>query len=121
MSGLEFMAVVDRRGTPIDLADIVPLMDALIARWRPLQIWLFGSRARGDASAESDWDLLAVVPDETPDAEFDPLIAWDIRKQARVPVDVIPVHAHDFHEYRDVCQSLAYEAAHHGVLIHERA
>lgn len=30
---------------------------------QPRQIWLFGSRARGDASADSDWDLIAVLDD----------------------------------------------------------
>jgi hypothetical protein len=31
-------------------------------------IWLFGSRATGSANVDSDYDLLLIVPDDTPDA-----------------------------------------------------
>jgi predicted nucleotidyltransferase len=33
----------------------------LVAEFRPERIYLFGSRARGDAHADSDYDLLVVV------------------------------------------------------------
>lgn len=42
-----------------NLAEIVRrLIDAL----HPERIYLFGSRARGDAGADSDYDLMVVVP-----------------------------------------------------------
>ncbi|MGI8550875.1 MAG: nucleotidyltransferase domain-containing protein [Dehalococcoidia bacterium] len=34
----------------------------LVERLRPERIYLFGSRARGDAGEESDYDLMVVVP-----------------------------------------------------------
>jgi predicted nucleotidyltransferase len=43
------------------LADIVK---RLIEVFHPLRIYLFGSRARGDAGPDSDYDLMVVVPDE---------------------------------------------------------
>ena len=44
------------------LAEIVRrLVEAL----QPERIYLFGSRARGDAGADSDYDLMVVVPDLT--------------------------------------------------------
>ncbi|WP_346660328.1 nucleotidyltransferase domain-containing protein [Nannocystis pusilla] len=43
---------------------------------------MFGSRARGEATEDSDWDLLVVVPDDTPDDELDPLVAWQLRKES---------------------------------------
>jgi len=33
----------------------------------PLKIYLFGSVARGEVDADSDYDLMPVVPDDTPD------------------------------------------------------
>jgi predicted nucleotidyltransferase len=30
----------------------------------PMELYLYGSRARGDATPESDWDLLLILPDE---------------------------------------------------------
>ena len=40
----------------------------LVAEFQPEQIWLFGSHAWGEPHADSDVDLLVVVPhsDETP-------------------------------------------------------
>src|SRR5260370_25786419 len=34
--------------------------------YHPLQIYLFGSTARGAAGPDSDYDLLVVVPDDAP-------------------------------------------------------
>lgn len=50
------------------------LLRRLVARYEPVQVWLFGSRARGDATEASDWDLLVVVPDDAP-AERRPSLA----------------------------------------------
>ncbi|MFY0535498.1 nucleotidyltransferase domain-containing protein [Nannocystis pusilla] len=83
-------SVLDLRGGELDLAGVVPALERLVARWRPSQVWLFGSRARGEATAESDWDLLVVVPDATPDDDLDPLVGWQIRKESRVRADLIP-------------------------------
>lgn len=113
-------SVVDLRGAEIDLAGVAPVLEQLITRWCPLQVWLFGSRARGEATEDSDWDLLVVVPDDTPEDELDPLVAWQMRKESRVRADLIPCHEHAFRDDADTPNTLAYEAAHRGVLIYER-
>ena len=38
----------------------------LVGVYHPDRIYLFGSKARGDAGPDSDYDLMVVVPDETP-------------------------------------------------------
>lgn len=43
------------------LAEIVR---RLVEAYRPERIYLFGSRARGQVSPDSDYDLLIVVPDD---------------------------------------------------------
>ncbi|WAS92513.1 nucleotidyltransferase domain-containing protein [Nannocystis punicea] len=113
-------SVLDLRGEEIDLAGVVPVLERLIARWSPKQVWLFGSRARGEATLESDWDLLVIVPDETSDDDIDPLVGWQLRKESRVRADLIACHEKDFREDRDTPNTLAHEAAHRGVLIYER-
>jgi predicted nucleotidyltransferase len=40
----------------------------LVETYQPERIYLFGSRARGTAGADSDYDLLVVVPDDVPPA-----------------------------------------------------
>jgi predicted nucleotidyltransferase len=51
-----------RSGTLRTPREIRPLVAALRDRFKPESIWLFGSRARGDNRADSDWDLLLEIP-----------------------------------------------------------
>lgn len=51
---------VDERYHP-DLAEAVR---RLVDCFQPDRIYLFGSRARGDAHEDSDYDILVVVPDD---------------------------------------------------------
>lgn len=48
--------------TPI----LAAIMRRLVETYQPDRIYLFGSRARGNAGADSDYDLLVVVPDDVP-------------------------------------------------------
>ena len=45
------------------LAEVVHRLREL---YRPERIYLFGSTARGDSGPDSDYDLMVVVPDNTP-------------------------------------------------------
>jgi predicted nucleotidyltransferase len=42
---------------------LVRILERLIEAYQPERIYLFGSKARGDAGPDSDYDLLAVVPE----------------------------------------------------------
>jgi predicted nucleotidyltransferase len=118
--GLAFPIVSDGCSQRIDLSPIQALVERIVARWRPEQIWLFGSRARGDARASSDWDLLVVVPDDIEVAELDPLVGWRLQKDSGVRADVVPCRSSDFREDRDTPNTLACDAAVEGLLIYER-
>ena len=48
-------------------ADLDRLVEQIVAKMDPVAIYLFGSRARGDADDDSDYDLLVVVRDDIPD------------------------------------------------------
>ena len=102
------------------VAAIQTLLDRIVAHWRPLQVWLFGSRARGDATPESDWDLFVVVDDSTGDDELDPGVGRRLRRECGVRADVIPWRASEFVEFRHTPNTLAYSVANDGVLLHER-
>jgi predicted nucleotidyltransferase len=113
----------DRRGRVIDVRPIAPVLARVVERWQPLQIWLFGSRARGDAASDShsDWDLLALVPDCPEPADFDdPMTVWRVRRQPRVSADLVVYRASDFASDRAVPNTLAYAADLDGVLLYER-
>ena len=110
----------DLRGREIELTPVRTLLERIVERWKPRQIWLFGSRARGDSQPSSDWDLLVVVPDEVEDVDLDPLIGWRLQNEAHIQADVIPCRASDFLEDRETRNTLAFEVATAGVLIYER-
>ena len=108
----------DRRGNALDIRPVQPLLDRIVSYWHPREIWLFGSRARGMASPDSDWDLLVVVPDETASADFDhPMTIWKVKQGSGVYADVVLCLGSEFDEDRGTHNTIAYDAAVEGVRI----
>ncbi len=73
------------------LADWVPdVVEALVRRFDPLQVVLFGSVARGDDGPDSGIDLVVVLPGTTRSQRS--MLMGDLIATASVgpPVDVIP-------------------------------
>ena len=104
----------------VDVEPIRPLLERIISRWHPRQVWLFGSRARGDSTPESDWDLLVVVDDSVDEADLDPGVGRRLRRECGVRADVIPWPESEFMQFRSTPNTLAYSVANEGVLLHER-
>jgi predicted nucleotidyltransferase len=73
------------------LAD--PALEAVVARLvaalDPEQIYLFGSRARGDPGLASDYDLMVVMPDDAASELVDPRSAGKALAGVGVAVDVL--------------------------------
>ncbi len=102
------------------LTPILDLVHRIVETYEPLQIWLFGSRARGDAHEGSDWDLLAVVDDTTPERMLDPLVVWRLLDLRRYYADVVVLPATEFLEDADTPNTLVYPVFREGKLIYER-
>lgn len=87
----------------------------------PDEVWLFGSRARQTHGPDSDWDLLAVLPDSVPDHKLDLAAVWnDLRELRRMRVEVIPIRRRDFEEDRDTPGELAEAVAREGQIVYGR-
>lgn len=112
--------VYDRRGKAIDLHPLRTLLVRIETKYHPDQVWLFGSRARGEARESSDWDILIVVPDDVEEDELDVVKLWELQRDSGVQADVVACHTSEFVLARHTTNTLAYEAAHAGVRIHER-
>lgn len=108
------------RSRSIDLGPIAPLLSRIEAQYHPEQVWLFGSRARGEAGPWSDWDLFVVVPDDTPDEQLDLLFLWRLTRGSGVPVDVVACRASEFRDACDTVNTLSYVIATEGVRIDDR-
>lgn len=103
-----------------DLLPIVPLVERIVAHLQPEEIWLFGSRAEGRARPDSDYDLLAVLPDDAPESALDLGKAWELTCGLGIPADLVPCTRSDFEEEKDDVGTLARAAYHRGRRIYER-
>ena len=104
----------------LDLRPLRMLLARIEAQYHPEQVWLFGSRARGDAGPDSDWDLFVVVPDDTRDEQLDLLFLWRLKRGSGVPADVIACRASEFRDACDTVNTLSYAVATEGVRIDDR-
>src|SRR5215472_18627850 len=87
-------AAGSRRTHPARSPKMVPrdLLDPVVDYFKPQRVILFGSRARGDATRDSDIDLLVIVDDDTPDAK----LGWKAGREAhrsRHAADIFPMRA----------------------------
>lgn len=57
--------------------------------YEPERIYLFGSKARGDAGPDSDYDLVVIVPDDAPDERLRYEIACAALRGTGIAADVI--------------------------------
>lgn len=109
------MEVVTPTGDPA----LERLLRHVVEVMHPLEVWLFGSRAEGRARPDSDYDLLVVLPDDVGAAAFDPIRAWQIGRDVRVPADIVPCTRTEFDEERDEIDTLARAAVTRGRKIFE--
>lgn len=96
---------------PAQLAPFVARLGSLA----PVELWLFGSRARGDARADSDWDLLVVVPDAAPPTVTEPMLAWELARMADVPITLLVTRRSDLAAIWNLPNTIGYDLAREGV------
>ncbi len=68
------------------LAEIVR---RLVEAYQPERIYLFGSVARGESDADSDYDLLVVVSDAAPPERRSSRLGYRVLRGTGVSVDVV--------------------------------
>jgi len=97
------------------------VIERIVEVLAPEEVWLFGSRARQTHGPDSDWDLLAVLPDAAPDRHLDLAAVWsDLRELRRMRVEVIPIRRRDFEEERHTPGELAEAVAREGHVVYGR-
>jgi predicted nucleotidyltransferase len=96
------------------------MVKRIVKEFRPEQIILFGSQARGDARSDSDIDLLVVMDFEGP--KLDTMV--DL--QGIVPpsaghVDILVTTPQDFAWRKDVVGTIEWPACREGKVLYARA
>jgi predicted nucleotidyltransferase len=104
-------------------ASVIPpgVIERIIEVLDPDEVWLFGSRARRTHGPDSDWDLMAVLPDTAPDLKLDLAAVWDeLRDLRRLRIEVFPIRRHNFEEDRQTLGELAEAVAREGHIVYGR-
>jgi len=85
----------------------------------PIQIWLFGSRARGEARVDSDWDFMAILPDDAPEQDLELTSVWPRLRDLRLErVEVFTITRGEFDEWKWSLGTLAEIVASTGVVVY---
>jgi hypothetical protein len=96
------------------------LLDPVVAYFRPRRVILFGSAARGEASPDSDIDLLVLLDDDAPPEKLTLAAGYESRQSYRRAADVVPCREDTFRRKSRIVGTLAYAASHEGVVVYER-
>jgi predicted nucleotidyltransferase len=84
----------------------------------PLRIYLFGSKARGDAKPDSDYDLLVVVPDDAADEQRDASRGYECLWRVGAAVDIVIWRDSRFRNRARVVTSLPATVLREGKLVY---
>jgi len=111
----DMTGAVDAELSDPRLADIVR---KLIDAYQPDRIYLFGSRARGHAGPDSDYDLLVIVADDVPAPRRRSRLAYEVLRGTGVAADVLVWPRSYFESRRQVKASLSATVEREGRLLH---
>jgi predicted nucleotidyltransferase len=108
-----------RYGVPVEPEEIIASAGRTLAELarEPVKVVLFGSRARGDAEPESDYDFL-VVEREVPDKHAEMVRLRRALRPLGVPCDVMVVSEQYADEWASALNSMVYSAMAEGRVLH---
>ena len=84
------------------------------------QVWLFGSQARGDASPDSDLDILAIVGEAKTSRVRQTVEAYSLVADIQAPKDIIILTREQWVRQKEVVNTIPYLALKEGILLHEK-
>lgn len=94
------------------------LLDPVVQYFRPQRVILFGSRARGESTRDSDIDLLVVVDDDAPPEKLTSPAGSKAQGSYRGAADVFAMRAETFERERAIANTLAAEADADGIVVY---
>ena len=111
-----------RKALKIVAEKLVPevLLGQVVAVFDPRRVILVGSRARGEAREDSDYDLVVVLDDWVPDERLSARRRYEAHKGLAIPVDIIPCREGALNERAQAIGSFAHAVLNEGVVVYER-
>jgi HEPN domain-containing protein len=100
-----------------DPEELDRVVGRLVEAFDPAAIYLFGSRARGDANEDSDYDLMLVLADDNTQARSRQAV-WDTARSRRINVNPFLSRAGAFAWRRNEVGTLEYEVQVDGIRLY---
>lgn len=112
--------MISRMNTSKSFTEIIDQMtQRIVQRFHPQRVVLFGSYATGTARADSDVDLLVVMPITTSKRQAR-LAVRQALHDILVPKDVVVLTAEELAEQREVAGTVARAAVREGKILYAR-
>ena len=112
------MRCSETRGPSADDPVLSEILQRLVEIYQPERIYLFGSVARGEADADSDYDLMVVVPDGKTASDCDSGKAYKAIWRLGAACDVLVWTREQFDGRRHLRASLPGAIAREGKLLY---
>ena len=103
---------------PDEVERLNQILERLVSAYEPERIYLFGSKARGDAGPDSDFDLLLVVPDGAEPERRRSRLAYVTLRGTGTAADILVLTRTNFDSRVHVVASLPATVAREGRLLH---
>jgi uncharacterized protein len=97
---------------------VTEIVRRLVAAYDPERVYLFGSAARGETGANSDFDVLVIVPDDASPDRLRSRRAYEALWGLGAAVDVLVTRHEAFEARTAVPTSLPARVLEEGVLLH---
>jgi predicted nucleotidyltransferase len=97
---------------------LTEIIERLVRTYGPERIYLFGSTARGEGQADSDYDIMVVVPDDTPPDRRRIRLAYQALRGTGTAVDVLVWTRQAFEERLHLKASLPSTVVREGKLVY---
>jgi predicted nucleotidyltransferase len=98
---------------------IQEIVERIVAQFQPEKIILFGSHARGDGTADSDVDLLIVMPVEGSKRAKQLEIRAAVH-DVRIPKDILVSRPEEFQWRKDIIGTIERPAVREGRVLYAR-
>lgn len=106
-----------RVAEPGKFPELGVLLGRIKAAYDPVDVVLYGSQARGEATSQSDWDIKVVVPDDAPEQLFSPMYGWRVQEGSGVFADVTCIRLSEFKDDLAVANSAVSHLVDDGMVL----
>jgi predicted nucleotidyltransferase len=99
-------------------AALAEVLRRLIEAYEPRRVYLFGSKARGDAGPDSDYDLMVIVRDDAAPERHQSRLAYQALRGTGIAADVLVWLESNFERRLHVVASLPATVIREGKLLY---